>query len=42
QGTVEELGLASVTLRSQDGRIHHVPNRILLEEVVSKTSQDDG
>ena len=42
QGTVEELGLASVTLRSQDGRIHHVPNRVLLEEVVSKTSQHDG
>jgi small-conductance mechanosensitive channel len=42
QGTVEELGLASVTLRSQDGRIHHVPNRILLEEVVSKTSRQDG
>jgi len=42
RGTVEELGLASVTLRSEDGRIHHVPNRVLLEEVVSKTSQDDG
>lgn len=42
QGTVEELGLASVTLRSEDGRIHHVPNRILLEEVVSKTSRQDG
>jgi small-conductance mechanosensitive channel len=42
QGTVEELGLASVTLKSEDGRIHHVPNRILLEEVVSKISHDDG
>jgi small-conductance mechanosensitive channel len=42
RGTVEELGLASLTLRSQDGRIHHVPNRILLEEVVSKTSPEDG
>src|SRR5919112_3013444 len=41
QGTVEELGLASVTLRSEDGRIHHVPNRILLEGVVSKTPPDD-
>jgi small-conductance mechanosensitive channel len=41
EGTVEELGLASVTLRSEDGRIHHIPNRILLEEVVSKTSRDD-
>src|SRR5215207_4325792 len=42
EGTVEELGLASVTLRSEDGRVHHVPNRILLEEVVSKTSRQDG
>jgi small-conductance mechanosensitive channel len=41
RGTVEELGLASVTLKSEDGRIHYIPNRILLEEVVSKTSQDD-
>jgi small-conductance mechanosensitive channel len=42
RGTVEELGLASVTLRSEDGQIHHIPNRILLDEVVSKTSPDDG
>ena len=42
RGTVEELGLASVTLKAEDGRIHHVPNRILLEEVVSKTPQNDG
>jgi small-conductance mechanosensitive channel len=41
EGTVEELGLASVTLRSADGRIHHVPNRILLEGIVSKTAQRD-
>jgi small-conductance mechanosensitive channel len=42
RGTVEELGLASVTLKSEDGQIHHIPNRILLDEVVSKTSPDDG
>ena len=42
RGTVEELGLASVTLKSEDGQIHHVPNRILLEEVVSKISQNEG
>jgi small-conductance mechanosensitive channel len=42
RGTVEELGLASVTLKSEDGQIHHVPNRVLLDEVVSKTSPDDG
>src|SRR5215204_3098968 len=41
EGTVEELGLASVTLKSEDGRIHHIPNRMLLEEVVSKTSPED-
>jgi small-conductance mechanosensitive channel len=42
RGTVEELGLASVTLKSEDGQIHHIPNRILLDQVVSKTSPDDG
>jgi small-conductance mechanosensitive channel len=42
RGTVEELGLASVTLKSEDGQIHHVPNRVLLDEVVSKTSPDYG
>jgi small-conductance mechanosensitive channel len=42
QGTVEELGLASVTLKSEDGRIHYIPNRLLLEGVVSKTSPDGG
>jgi small-conductance mechanosensitive channel len=36
EGTVEELGYASVTLRSEDGSLHHVPNRVLLEEVVTK------
>ena len=41
EGTVEQLGLASVTLRSQDGRIHFVPNRVLLEGVVSKTPPSD-
>lgn len=39
EGTVEELGYASITLRSEDGRIHHVPNRLLLEGVVSKTAR---
>ena len=41
EGTVEELGLASVTLRSRDGRIHYVPNQVLLEGVVSKTPPSD-
>jgi small-conductance mechanosensitive channel len=41
EGTVEELGLASVTLRSGDRRIHYIPNRVLLEGVVSKTPTDE-
>jgi len=34
EGTVEELGYASVTLRSEDGYLHRIPNRTLLENVV--------
>ncbi len=36
EGTVEELGYASITLRSKDGTLHRVPNRTLLENVVRK------
>ena len=36
EGTVEQLGYASVTLRSEGGSLHHVPNRVLLEGVVTK------
>lgn len=36
EGTVEELGYASVTLRSEDGTLHRVPNKTLLENVVRK------
>ncbi len=35
-GTIEHLGYASVTLRSEDGSLHHVPNRVLLEGIVTK------
>lgn len=35
EGTVERIGYASVTLRSEDGLLHHVPNRRLLEAVVT-------
>jgi small-conductance mechanosensitive channel len=35
-GIIENLGYASVTLRSEDGSLHHVPNRALLEGVVTK------
>jgi small-conductance mechanosensitive channel len=39
KGVVNELGYASVTLRSEDGSLHHVPNRLLLEGIVTKRSQ---
>lgn len=38
EGTVEELGYASVTLRSEDGHLYRIPNRTLLENVVRKRS----
>ncbi len=36
EGTVEELGYASITLRSEDGTLHRIPNRTLLENIVRK------
>ena len=36
EGTVEELGYASVTVRSEDGDLYRIPNRALLENVVRK------
>ncbi len=36
EGTVEELGYASITLRSEDGHLYRIPNRTLLENVVRK------
>ncbi len=36
EGTVEELGYASVTVRSEDGSLYRIPNRTLLENVVRK------
>lgn len=36
EGTVEELGHAAVTLRSEDGYLYRIPNRTLLENVVRK------
>lgn len=41
EGTVEELGYASITLRSEDGFLHYVPNRIMLEGVMSKRPRRD-
>ncbi len=36
EGTVEELGYASITVRSEDGNLYRIPNRTLLENVVVK------
>ena len=36
EGTVEQISHASVTLRSEDGYLYRIPNRILLENVVRK------
>jgi small-conductance mechanosensitive channel len=36
EGTVEELGYASITIRSEDGHLYQIPNRTLLENVVRK------
>ncbi|HEX5973818.1 MAG TPA: mechanosensitive ion channel domain-containing protein [Rubrobacteraceae bacterium] len=36
EGTVEELGYASITVRSEDGQLYRIPNRTLLENVVRK------
>ena len=36
EGTVEELGHASITLRSEDGYLYRIPNQTLLEAVVRK------
>jgi len=36
EGTIEELGYASITVRSEDGHLYRIPNRALLENVVRK------
>jgi small-conductance mechanosensitive channel len=40
-GVIENLGYASVTLRSEDGSLRYVPNRVLLEGIVTKSPQRD-
>jgi small-conductance mechanosensitive channel len=42
EGTVEELGYASITLRSEDGFLHYIPHRIMLEGVMSKKAEPDN
>ena len=34
--TIEEQGYASITVRSEDGHLYRIPNRVLLENVVRK------
>lgn len=36
EGTVEELGYASITVRSDEGHLYRIPNRTLLENIVRK------
>ena len=36
EGTVEELGYASITVRSENGNLYRIPNRTLLENIVRK------
>lgn len=36
EGTVEDLGYASITIRSEDGHLYRIPNLTLLENVVRK------
>ena len=39
EGTVEEMGYASITLRSENDSLHHVPNRLFIEGIVTKRPQ---
>jgi small-conductance mechanosensitive channel len=39
EGTVEELGYAAITVRSEDGYLYRIPNRTLLEGVVRKRAE---
>ena len=36
EGTVEELGYASLTIRSEDGHLYRIPNQTLLQNIVRK------
>lgn len=36
EGAVEELGYASISIRSEDGDLYRIPNKTLLENVVRK------
>ncbi|MDQ4106763.1 MAG: mechanosensitive ion channel [Actinomycetota bacterium] len=36
EGTVEELGYAALTIRSEDGQLYRIPNQTLLQNIVRK------
>lgn len=36
EGTVEELGYASLTIRSEEGHLYRIPNQTLLQNIVRK------
>ncbi len=36
EGSVEQLGYASVTIRSEEGDLYHIPNNVLLQNIVRK------
>ena len=36
EGTVEELGYAALTIRSEDGHLYRIPNQTLLQNIVRK------
>ena len=36
EGTVEELGYAALTVRSEDGHLYRIPNQTLLQNIVRK------
>ena len=39
EGTVENFGYASITLRAENGDTYQIPNRTLLENVIHKKAQ---
>ena len=39
EGTVEEIGYASITLRAENGDTYQIPNQTLLENIIRKKAQ---
>lgn len=42
EGVVQELGHASVTIRSEDGYVYRIPNRTILEGIVRKRAPENS